>query len=81
MSINITRAFIKTPGLSLMDSVRIHRNMLLADCDWVLLSDSSLSEEKKAEFISYRQALRDLPQVQSSIQDESEIIWPAKPNL
>ena len=37
------------------------RNKKLADCDWTQAADSPLSDSKKAEWKTYRPALRDLP--------------------
>tara|TARA_R100000231_G_C5302419_1_gene157980 strand:+ start:631 stop:849 length:219 start_codon:yes stop_codon:yes gene_type:complete len=37
------------------------RNKKLAKCDWTQANDSPLSDEKKKEWATYRQALRDLP--------------------
>ena len=37
------------------------RNKLLSESDWTQLPDSPLSTEKKAEWATYRQALRDMP--------------------
>jgi|TARA_R100001460_G_scaffold84318_1_gene125571 hypothetical protein len=39
---------------------RARRNRKLADSDWTQAPDSPLSETKKAEWATYRQALRDL---------------------
>ena len=36
------------------------RNMKLLRCDWTQAPDSPLSEEKKKEWATYRQKLRDL---------------------
>ena len=36
------------------------RNRKLAKCDWTQAPDSPLSDEKKKEWATYRQALRDL---------------------
>ncbi len=41
-------------------AVRIHRDALLKETDWVVNPDVTLSEEKKAEWLTYRQALRDI---------------------
>jgi hypothetical protein len=41
--------------------VREHRNKLLAESDWTQTIDAPLTEEKQAEWATYRQALRDLP--------------------
>ena len=37
------------------------RNRKLSNCDWTQANDSPLSDEKKKEWATYRQALRDLP--------------------
>jgi len=37
------------------------RNIKLKKCDWTQATDSPLSDEKKAEWATYRQQLRDLP--------------------
>ena len=57
-----------------MDSVRQKRNALLKESDWVGLADAVV--KNKEQWLSYRQALRDLPQSFSSPQ---EVIWPEKP--
>lgn len=41
-------------------AVRNHRTVLLKACDWINGADVSLSDEKKAEWVAYRQALRDI---------------------
>ena len=41
---------------------REKRDRLLQASDWTQMSDSPLSDTKKAEWATYRQALRDLPQ-------------------
>lgn len=41
--------------------VRATRGALLTACDWTQIADSPLTAEKKAEWATYRQALRDLP--------------------
>jgi len=58
------------------EAVRIKRNKLIQATDWTQVVDSPLSESKKAEFATYRQALRDLPQ---STDNPDEIVWPVKP--
>ena len=40
--------------------VRAQRARLIAESDWVVLPDVSMSDETKAAWISYRQALRDI---------------------
>ena len=39
---------------------RTDRDALLADCDWTQMPDSPLTDAKKTEWATYRQALRDL---------------------
>lgn len=56
--------------------IRSLRNSLLSDCDWTQLSDSPLTPEKKQEWISYRQLLRDV-----TLQpDPFNITWPVIPD-
>jgi len=47
------------------------RNKKLADCDWTQLGDVLLTEECKANFTAYRQALRDA--------DMLNPVWPDAP--
>jgi hypothetical protein len=56
--------------------VRQERDRRLAECDWTQVADVPLTEEKKNEWILYRQSLRNLP---STIVDVSPINWPSKP--
>lgn len=57
-------------------SLRSERDNLLKDSDWVLVSDSPLSDDQKQVWIKYRSELRDLPQ---NYDDPVDIIWPVKP--
>ena len=56
--------------------IRVERNSLLSQTDWTQLSDSPLTDEKKAEWVTYRQELRDLPSKHSKV---SEVVWPTEP--
>lgn len=58
--------------------VRMERNRTLYATDWVLLSDSPLTEEKKQEFLAYRQALRDVSNQQGFPWD---VVWPERPSM
>lgn len=40
--------------------LRQTRNSLLAKTDWTQINDNGLSDAKKAEYVTYRQQLRDL---------------------
>ena len=41
------------------------RNFLLMDSDWTQLGDAQLTTQQKADWVTYRQKLRDIPQEQS----------------
>lgn len=53
------------------------RNALLAASDWTQAADSPLSDAKKAEWATYRQALRDLP---ANTSDPANPTWPTPPS-
>ena len=56
--------------------IRLQRDFLLAETDWMTCSDSpTMSAGNK----TYRQKLRDLPSDQSSKKTFSDITWPTKP--
>lgn len=59
--------------------VRRTRDSLLAECDWTQSPDSPLTTEKKAEWTTYRQALRDVPATNLSVTDIDSVVWPTKP--
>jgi|APGre2960657444_1045066.scaffolds.fasta_scaffold17929_2 hypothetical protein len=54
--------------------VRETRNQLIAMSDWRVMPDSPLTPEKRAEWMAYRQALRDLPST-------TELINPVYPQM
>ena len=45
----------------LNERVRMERDILLFQSDWTQMTDSPLSNSKKAEWVTYRQQLRDFP--------------------
>ena len=55
--------------------VRADRNQRLASCDWTQLPDSPLSAEVRAQWATYRQALRDVTQQPNPF----AIVWPTTP--
>lgn len=59
--------------------VRTIRNGLLEESDWTQNPDSPLTTEKKTEWATYRQALRDVPATNSSVTDIDSVVWPTKP--
>lgn len=54
------------------------RNGYLSDSDWTQAIDSPLTDDKKQEWATYRQALRDLPE---NTTDPRNPLWPTKPDL
>ena len=58
------------------DLVRVNRTNLLKESDWTQGADSPLTDSKKAEWVTYRQSLRNIP-TQS---DPYNITWPTKPS-
>ena len=59
--------------------MRERRNNLLKACDWTQGEDSPLTDSKKAEWATYRQALRDVPANNSSATVREDITWPTQP--
>ena len=57
-----------------LQELRKERNRLLADTDYLALSDQTLS----SEMATYRQALRDITDTYTSMNDEG-FAWPTKP--
>ncbi len=61
--------------------LRIERNQRLGECDWTQLSDSQLSDSKKAEWATYRQALRDVPaNANAELDSLNGFAWPTQPS-
>ena len=56
--------------------VRMTRNGLLRDSDWTQLADVPLDADEVAAWVTYRQALRDLP---STSETGSGLTWPTPP--
>ena len=64
--------------LSASEQAKRLRNAKLTECDWTQGEDSPLSDSKKAEWQTYRQALRDFDH--SAVTTSHGIVWPTKPN-
>tara|TARA_R110001592_G_scaffold232357_1_gene489744 strand:- start:15 stop:383 length:369 start_codon:yes stop_codon:yes gene_type:complete len=60
--------------------VRIARDTLLLESDWTQVADTPLSDSKKAEWVTYRQALRDVPANNSSKSSFDDVVWPTEPS-
>ena len=56
--------------------VRMTRNGLLRDSDWTQLADVPLDADEVAAWVTYRQALRDLPSTSAIV---SGLVWPSPP--
>ncbi len=66
--------------------LRAERDRLLLESDWTQGADSPLTDEKKKEWATYRQSLRDMTKTYSTVpldkkgyMDWSAITWPTKP--
>lgn len=57
--------------------VRQEREGKLMDSDWTALADSPLTAEKKAEWATYRQALRDISSAEGF---PHNVTWPTEPS-
>ena len=55
-----------------LKALREERNRLIAETDWWALSDQTMTAEQTA----YRQALRDITDTYTSLDD---VVWPTKP--
>lgn len=64
----------QAPSPTSIGAIRRQRNKLLDASDWTQVSDNGLSAEKRAEWATYRQSLRDI-----TTQDINSISWPSKP--
>jgi len=62
-----------------LTEVRSIRFRLLTKSDWTQMLDSQLTDAKKAEWATYRQALRDIPETHSEATSLDDIIWPTEP--
>lgn len=56
--------------------IRAERDEKLRGSDWTHISDTPLATGKKAEWATYRQSLRDIPQ---DFPDPNDVVWPAEP--
>lgn len=67
-----------------MEVLRQERNLKLNETDWTQLVDvqNIFDEQTKNNWINYRQALRDLPQIyeNNDVVDMNEVIWPSMEN-
>ena len=55
--------------------IRAKRNQLIAETDYLALSDNTLSESMS----TYRQALRDITNGITTVEQANSVTWPTKP--
>ena len=83
MNVSVTPHIVEPkpdPTINIAQHISITRNQYLKTSDWTQGADSPLSDSKKAEWATYRQALRDLPADADNYASIDDIVWPTKPS-
>ena len=60
-----------------MADLREKRNRLLAECDWVMISDSPIAD--KTNWQTYRTDLRDITEGLTTVEEVNAVVFPTKP--
>jgi len=60
-----------------MADLRQRRDAMLKSCDWVMMSDSPIAD--KTEWETYRQALRDITENLTTVEQVQAVEFPTKP--
>jgi len=60
-----------------INDLRQRRNALISSCDWVMLSDSPVTD--KTAWETYRQALRDITDGLTTVEEVNAVQFPTKP--
>ena len=60
-----------------MADLRQRRDAMLKSCDWVMLSDSPIAD--KTSWETYRQALRDITENLTTLEQVQAVEFPTKP--
>ena len=69
---------INTAGV--IAEVRGLRNSHLGMSDWTQMVDAPLTDAKKAEWVTYRQTLRDImANLPADLDDPDDVVWPDTP--
>jgi len=76
-AVSIGTAKLREQAIAEMKSERADK---LLKSDWTQGADSTLSDSKKAEWATYRQALRDLPTTHAKILTIDNVTWPEEPS-
>ena len=71
--VDATQAEIDIKIENKWEEIRLLRDELLLECDWVVLSDSPLKDS--TDWLTYRQSLRDI----TTQSNPYSIVWPTKP--
>jgi len=67
--------------VTLMAALNLERTQKLYASDWTQAADSPLTDAKKAEWVTYRQALRDVPQnLAEDFDNLAGFAWPTPPS-
>ena len=67
--------FRGNPLQSALNQLRAKRDALLKETDYLALSDNTLTDE----MTTYRQALRDITNGLTTVEDVEAVTWPTKP--
>jgi hypothetical protein len=69
-------AYEASQKLATWDDIRAKRDQLIRESDWTMVPDASVDQ---AQWVAYRQILRDLPQTYAESGPES-VVWPTAPS-
>ena len=61
-----------------METLRAKRNKLLSDTDYTVLQDSTFTDAQVAEWVVYRQALRDITEGLTTKEQVEAVVFPTK---
>ena len=62
-----------------MNDLRQKRNALLSATDYTVLQDSTFTDAQVAEWVVYRQALRDITNGLTTKDEVEAVVFPTKP--
>jgi len=72
------RSAQQRPSNDVAQAMRAKRGQLLAETDWTVLQDSPLTDAQTADWVIYRQALRDITD-HANFPYLEDADWPTKP--
>lgn len=60
---------------------RMERDIKLGGTDWTQMVDAPITDAKKAEWVTHRQALRDImANLPADLNDPEDVVWPTPPS-